>query len=168
MGLFLSTITNKVDSKGRVSVPASFRAALKDQEFQGVVLYPSFTAPCIEGCGMDFLKSLSEGLDTQPTFSPDIDELTELVFGSSQQLPYDQTGRIVLPRDFMEHAGITDQAAFVGKGRTFQIWEPAAQQKKKQLLLERARKAPPRGPALAPNGDRGGERSVDRGGGGSA
>ncbi|MQX36730.1 division/cell wall cluster transcriptional repressor MraZ [Roseospira navarrensis] len=161
MGLFLSTVTNKVDSKGRVSVPAAFRTALKDQEFQGVVLYPSFTDPCIEGCGMDFLDRLSASLQQQPTFSPDLDEITELVFGSSQQLPYDQTGRIVLPREFMEHAGITDQAAFVGKGPTFQIWEPAAQMRKKQQLLERARKAPPRGPALAPGA--GGGHTIGRG-----
>jgi len=149
MGLFLSTVTNKVDSKGRVSVPAAFRAALKEQEFQGVVLYPSFTAPCIEGCGMDFLERLNAGLDDQPTFSPELDEMTELVFASCHQLPYDQTGRILLPRELLEHAGITDQAAFVGKGRSFQIWEPGAQQKKKQELLDRARKAPPKGPVLS-------------------
>jgi MraZ protein len=149
MGLFLSTFTNKVDSKGRVSVPATFRAALSTQGFQGVVLYPSFTDPCIEGCGMDFLERLNAGLEQRPTFSSDLDEITELVFASSQQLPYDQTGRIVLPREFMEHAGITDQAVFVGKGPTFQVWEPEAQKHKKQQLLERARKQPPKGPALA-------------------
>lgn len=157
MGLFLSTFTNKVDSKGRVSVPATFRAALKQQDFQGVVLFRSYTDPCIEGCGMDYLERLSEGLEALPAFSSDLDEITQLVFASSHQVPYDQTGRIVLPRDLMEHAGITEQAAFVGKARTFQIWEPAAQQRKMEQLLERARQAPPSGPVLPPRGGQRGE-----------
>jgi len=157
MGLFLSTFANKVDAKGRVSVPATFRAALRDQEFQGVVLYPSFTDPCLEGCGMDFLERLSAGLESQPAFSAEMDEITELVFGSSQQLSYDQTGRIVLPREFMEYANISDQAVFVGKGRSFQIWEPEAQAQKKKQLLDRARKTPPKGPVLPPRGGQNGE-----------
>ena len=60
MRLFLSTFTNKVDKKGRVSVPATFRAALSELSFPGIVAYRSFTALCIEGCGMDFMQRLSE------------------------------------------------------------------------------------------------------------
>ena len=40
--------------------------------------------------------------------------------------PFDGGGRIVLPEDFMAQAKLTDKGAFVGKGRSFQIWEPGA------------------------------------------
>lgn len=124
MSLFLSTFINKIDKKGRVSVPATFRAALASQSFQGVIAYRSFTSPAIEGCGMDRLELLSQSTDSLNVFSEEQDEMTSLIFADARQLPWDGEGRIILPEELMEHAGITTAAAFVGKGRTFQIWEP--------------------------------------------
>lgn len=127
MALFVSTYINKVDGKGRVSVPATFRAALAPQAFSGIVVYPSFAIPAIEGCGTDFLEQLATstaaGFDV---FSPQGHDVNTLIFSSSHQLGWDDTGRVLIPEDVLAHANITDQAAFVGLGRTFQIWEPAA------------------------------------------
>ncbi len=126
MRLFLSTFTNKVDKKGRVSVPASFRTSLADQPFGGIVTYRSFTASCIEGCGMDFMERLSDSTQQFAAFSPESDEMSALIFADARQLPWDPEGRILLPEDVLAHAGITESATFVGKGQTFQIWEPEA------------------------------------------
>jgi len=127
MALFVSTFINKVDRKGRVSVPATFRAALSAQTHQGIVVYPSFTTASVEGCGMDFLEELaaatSESFDL---FSPEQDDLNTLIFSASHQLGWDPEGRVVLPEEILAHANITEQAAFVGMGRKFQIWEPEA------------------------------------------
>jgi len=127
MRLFLSTFTNKVDKKGRVSVPATFRAALADLPFNGIVAYRSFTAPCIEGCGIDFMQRLSDSAQQRfDAFSPEADDITALIFADARQLACDPEGRVVLPEDVLAHAGISETATFVGKGGTFQIWEPAA------------------------------------------
>ncbi|OIR09988.1 protein MraZ [mine drainage metagenome] len=127
MALFVSTFINKVDRKGRVSVPASFRAALSAQSFQGIVLYPSFTTAAAEGCGTDFLEELAAASSQSfDLFSPEQDDINTLIFASSHQLAWDPEGRVVLPEEILGHAAITEQAAFVGKGRTFQIWEPEA------------------------------------------
>lgn len=127
MALFVSTFINKVDRKGRVSVPASFRAALAGQTLQGIVVYPSFTSAAIEGCGTDFLEELAASTTTSfDLFSPEQDDLNTLIFSTSHQLAWDPEGRVVLPEEIMAHANITEQAAFVGKGRTFQLWEPEA------------------------------------------
>ncbi len=127
MALFVSTFINKVDRKGRVSVPASFRAALSAQSFQGIVLYPSFTTAAAEGCGTDFLEELAAASSQNfDLFSPEQDDINTLIFASSHQLAWDPEGRVVLPEEILTHAAITEQAAFVGKGRTFQIWEPEA------------------------------------------
>jgi len=128
MRLFLSTFTNKVDSKGRVSVPATFRAVLKNEDFQGIIVFPSHTERhrYLVGCSMEFLERLSAGLETLPTFSDEQETMGHLVFAACSQLPYDQTGRVMLTRDLLEATGITDQARFVGLGKTFQVWEPAA------------------------------------------
>lgn len=126
MRLFLSTVVNKVDRKGRVSVPAGFRSALAGQDFQGIVAYRSFTGACIEGCGMDFMQKLSESTQGMDVFSAEQEDITSLIFADSRQLSWDPEGRVVIPEDLLAHAGITETAAFVGKGQTFQIWEPEA------------------------------------------
>ncbi len=127
MRLFLNTFVNKIDRKGRVSVPATFRAVLADQSFPGIVAFRSFTAAaCIEGGGMDRMESLSASTDQLGPFSTELDDLTSLIFADARQLPFDTEGRIVLPEDLIAHAGLAESCAFVGKGKTFQIWEPQA------------------------------------------
>jgi MraZ protein len=124
MPLFLATHVNRIDQKGRVSVPAPFRTALASQPFQGVVLFQSTKHPCLEGFDFQTMVELSERLDHFDMFSDDQDDLAAAIFGQSVQLPFDGDGRIVLPGDLAAHAGLGDQAAFVGLGRKFQIWEP--------------------------------------------
>ncbi len=140
LALFTGTHINKVDKKGRVSVPAPFRATLSGQGFAGAVVFPSFTADCIEGCGASFLEELAAGMDVSAAvFSEEEDDLATLIFAQARQLAFDPEGRIILPDDFMAHAGIGDSAAFVGKGRKFQIWEPERLKAHTADLMRKAR-----------------------------
>ncbi|MDB5407478.1 MAG: putative Protein MraZ [Rhodospirillales bacterium] len=152
MALFLSTFVNKVDRKGRVSVPASFRGALAEQSFNGIVAFRSFKSAAIEGSGIDRLDEMSNRLAELPEFSEDYDSLS-WIFADSQQIPFDSEGRIILPPFMVEHAGITENAAFVGLGRTFQIWEPTAYARHQDEMRERAKRQgitlPGRRPAAA-------------------
>ncbi len=131
MTLFLSTYVNKVDRKGRVSVPAPFRAALSDQAFQGIVLFRSNSHVCLEGFGHSSMQELSSRLDHYDLFSAEQDDMATAIFGQAVQLPFDGDGRIVLPLDLTGFASLEDQAAFVGMGRKFQVWNPAAFEKRK-------------------------------------
>lgn len=149
MALFLSTFVNKVDRKGRVSVPATFRAALAGQSFLGIVAFRSFKLPCLEGSGIDRMEEMSGRVDQIGQFSEPHDNLAVL-FSDAQQLPFDGEGRVMLPQMLAEHAGITDHAAFVGQGRTFQIWEPERFRTHQTELRERARR---QGVALPPPGE---------------
>lgn len=129
MKLFVSTFTNKIDRKGRVSVPATFRAVLAQESFNGAVILPSFRADCLEGMGMNRLERLAEGLDEQTdAFSDEQDEMAALIFASARTIPFDGEGRIVLPEDFIAHANLSGEAMFIGKAKTFEIWEPSAGQ----------------------------------------
>jgi MraZ protein len=150
VALFLSTFVNKVDRKGRVSVPASFRAALAGQSFLGIVAFRSFKLPCVEGSGIDRMEEMSSRVDQIGQFSEPHDNLAVL-FSDAQQLPFDGEGRVMLPQMLAEHAGITDHAAFVGQGRTFQIWEPERFKTHQTELRERARR---QAVALPPPGER--------------
>ena len=122
--LFMDTVVNKVDTKGRVSLPADYRAIVKSKESE-IVCYRSLTAPCIEGCLEELLDKLaSEMEDALDFFSETQDDLTNLVFGDAKRYSFDSTGRIMLSEKLLKHAQITNTAIFVGKGRKFQIWNP--------------------------------------------
>ena len=124
MAVFIGTFENKVDRKGRVSVPVQFRQMLAGQSFQGIVAFRSYRAAAIEACGIDFMERLNDSVSSMDLFSDAHDDLAATIFADSQQLPFDGDGRIVLPARLIEHAGIAERAAFVGKGPIFQIWAP--------------------------------------------
>jgi MraZ protein len=156
LALFLSTFVNKVDRKGRVSVPATFRAALSGQSFSGIVAFRSFKTSAVDCSGIDRMEEMSARLESLEQFSEDYDNLA-LLFADAQQLPFDGEGRIVLPEALAEHAGITDSAAFVGLGRTFQIWEPESYKRYPAEARERAKRQgvtlPAVRPAASPQGE---------------
>jgi MraZ protein len=138
MGLFLSRFVNKIDKKGRISVPAPFRAALSDQSFAGIIVYPHPKLPALEGCGYDRLATMVDSHDQMAQFSDARDDLGS-IFAVSHQLAFDPEGRVMLPEELLAHAGITEQAVFAGYGRTFQIWEPAALDRHLNQARERIR-----------------------------
>ena len=123
MPVFLSSFVNKVDKKGRVSVPASFRAAL-GADASGIVVFRSLQHEALDGCSIGHLELLSQSLDNQD-LAPDVFELIETtIFGGSVQLPFDGEGRISLPHHLATAVGIDDDVAFVGRRKTFQLWNP--------------------------------------------
>jgi len=122
--LFMDTIINKVDAKGRVSLPADYRTIVKESSSE-IVCYRSLTSPCIEGCLEDLLDKLAIDIENSTDFfSQTQDDLTNLIFGDARRFAFDSTGRICLSEKLLEYAKITDTAVFVGKGRKFQIWNP--------------------------------------------
>jgi transcriptional regulator MraZ len=122
--LFLSTYTNKVDRKGRVSVPATFRSTLATHRHPNtVVLFPSLKGKLLDGSGSDYMEELQQRLSSLDPLSVEYDDLS-MMFADSHQLAIDGEGRIILPETLKEHAEITDEAAFVGRGVMFEVWQP--------------------------------------------
>jgi MraZ protein len=147
--LFLSTFVNRVDRKGRVSVPATFRSTLATHRHPNqVVLIPSFKYEALDGTGSDHLTEMMEGLSTLDQYSERRDDLA-LVFADSKSLQIDGEGRIVLPEDLKGHARIDDEVAFVGLGKMFQMWEPGRFARHRAEALERSRRG---GATLPPAG----------------
>lgn len=135
MALFLSTYTNKVDAKGRVSVPAGFRTTLQDQEFQGVIIIPSNKFAALEGFSMGMMHELNARIDKFDLFSDTQDDLAAVIFGNATPFAFDDTGRVGLSKDLLAHAGITDVALFVGMGNKFQIWSPEKYATRREIAM---------------------------------
>lgn len=125
MGLFLSCYENRLDTKGRISVPAAFRSSLSNENFSGVVLFRSFTHNCIEGLSMSRMEKIAGATDEMGIFDNELDDLSAMVFADARPLQFDVTGRIVIPEDLLKHANIKESALFVGRGNSFQIWNPS-------------------------------------------
>jgi len=143
MSLFLSSYENRLDTKGRISVPASFRASVASDKFAGVVLYRSFTNNCIEGMTMSRMEQLAAATDKMGVFDGALDDLSAMLFADARPLAFDVTGRVVIPADLLAHAGITDTAVFVGRGNSFQIWNPAAFRAAQEKSLNNLRTSRP-------------------------
>ena len=139
MAALIGRHINKIDKKGRISVPKQFREALLGQGFTGIYVYPSFKSPSIEACGEEFIQRIIASLDDLELFSDEQDDLASTILENSHQLPYDTEGRVVLPSVILKHANIESEAVFVGRGTRFQIWEPSAYEIHNSNAFSRAR-----------------------------
>lgn len=124
MDRFVSNFTLRLDAKGRVSIPASFRTVLGRDGFEGVYCYPSLDQPAIDAGGHHLLSEIEQLMTAYPAYSDQRDGLSLALYGTSETLRPDAEGRVLLPEALKSHAGITGAATFVGLGHKFQIWEP--------------------------------------------
>ena len=122
--MFLSTYQNKLDKKGRVSVPASFRSYLSNLGYNGVICYPSFNNNCIEAWPQDRIEKISNAIDSLNPFEEKKDYFATSILSESINLQFDNEGRILLTNNLLKHAKIKNNILFVGQGKTFQLWEP--------------------------------------------
>ncbi len=136
MALFVGGHEQKVDGKGRVSVPAQFRSILgKNATFYAFPALSHRGAECRTEEYMESLSDLIEGLDPM---SDEQVRLSEAIFGMSHPLTPDKDGRVVLPDAICQHAGISAKVVFVGSGKSFQIWDPAQHQVYQQQVRDLA------------------------------
>ena len=127
--MFLSTYENKLDKKGRVSVPASFRSYLSNLGYNGVICYPSFNNQSIEAWPQDRIEKISNAIDALNPFEEKKDYFATSILSESINLQFDGEGRISLTQKLLKHAKIKNSMLFVGQGKTFQIWEPTTFEK---------------------------------------
>ena len=136
--MFLSTYENKLDKKGRVSVPSSFRSYLSNLGYNGIICYPSFNHQSIEAWPQDRIEKISSAIDTLNPFEDKRDFFATSILSESISLQFDSEGRISLTPKLLKHAKIKNSMVFVGQGKTFQIWEPSLFEKFKVNARKKA------------------------------
>ena len=145
MNRFVSTFTNRLDAKGRVSVPAPFRAVLERQGAAqpngapSVYCYPALDAPALDAGGESLAATIDGLLAGLPDYSDERDELSVALYGDVQLLSLDGDGRIVLPESLRTHAELAGQVTFVGLGQKFQIWAPERFEARRQQAREKVK-----------------------------
>lgn len=139
MDEFAGRHENRVDAKGRVSVPSSFRAVLTKDGAEEIFCYPHPERRCLEAGGNRLVAKIHAILEEFPVLSQEREDLATFYFGESEKLKVDADGRTVLPKRLKDHAGIDAQAVFVGLGDKFQIWEASEYEAFRGEARERAR-----------------------------
>jgi len=124
MDRFVSNYTLRLDAKGRVSIPAPFRAVLARDGFDGLYCYPTIDGPALDAGGNALLSEIERLIGDFPPYSDEREQFSVALYGTSETLKLDSEGRVILTERLKDHAGITEAATFVGLGHKFQIWEP--------------------------------------------
>ena len=124
MELFVSRYINKIDRKGRVSFPSSFRNVLPKSNRNQIILYKSIKTISIEGCSVERLNEIAKRISNLDFFSEDYDDFSTSIFSEIINTKIDKEGRFLIPDHLKEYANIKKEAAFFGKGHFFQIWDP--------------------------------------------
>ena len=136
--MFLSSFENKLDKKGRVSVPSTFRSHLNSMGYNGFIAYPSFNHFALEACSQDRIEKLSKTIESLNPFDEKRDYFATSILSESVNVQFDTEGRISLSDKLLNHAKIKNRVLFVGLGYTFQIWEPTLFEKFKSLARKKA------------------------------
>jgi len=139
MDRFVANFTLRLDSKGRVSIPGSFRSVLVRDGFEGLYCYPALDRPAIDAGGNALMAEIEALIDRFTPFSEHREQFALALYGTSETLKIDGEGRVVLSDNLKRHAGITDAVAFVGLGHRFQIWEPGRFQKELAEATQKVR-----------------------------
>ena len=101
MDLFLSTFENRIDKKGRLSVPAPFRAVLERRR-DPLYLFKSLTEPCLEGCGPERIGQIVDAIDSMDSLSAEVATL-QTMLSSAQGMKLDGEGRMMLSVGLLIH-----------------------------------------------------------------
>jgi hypothetical protein len=98
MDEFASRFDNKIDAKGRVSIPASFRAVLAKEGAEDIFCYPHLDRPALEAGGSRLVEKIKGILEDFPIDSPERDEIATAYFGSIPMAgPCFQSGSGITP-----------------------------------------------------------------------
>ena len=124
MNRFLSSAVNRIDAKGRVSVPAHFRTVVQRRGYSELYAIRQLDVPALDVGGLDLLDRYEERMKLEDPFLQTADDMSFFVHGDGAFLKLDQDGRITVTDFIREHTGISSEVAFVGRGNFFQMWEP--------------------------------------------
>jgi MraZ protein len=118
--VFTGEYRHSVDDKGRLAVPAKFRAQLG----AGAVVSRWLDA-CLAIHTQDGWNDLSAKVAALPITDPNARRFSRLIFAGAAEVELDRQGRILLPAYLREHIDLGGDAVVVGSRDHAEIWVPA-------------------------------------------
>lgn len=129
---FIGESHHKVDSKGRVSIPAAFRRVLTHGDPdcpeggnpQLIIVYGGASRDYLECFTVAGIEAIYDKIEKLPRANPRRRAMQRLYSTQALYTSVDETGRLVLPQKLREKIGLNGEALFASQGETFEIWKP--------------------------------------------
>ena len=137
MNLFVSQFVNKIDKKGRVSLPSQFRNILPKKNNSEIILFKSLKFKSIEGCSSERIDKIADKIEELDIFSDDQDDFATSIFSEIIPTNLDKEGRFLISENLKAYSNISSEVTFIGQGHYFQIWEPLAATERQRKSRER-------------------------------
>ncbi len=118
--MFLGEYTHSLDSKGRLTIPAKFRASFA----QGLVVTRNPADQCLLVFPRDEWDKLAEKVSALPLTDPRSAQFRRAFFSAAEDLEPDGQGRILLSQRLREHAGIETDVIIAGQNKFLELWNP--------------------------------------------
>ena len=127
--IFAGEFEHRIDPQGRISIPARFRSAFED----GIVLNKSVDRCLLVYTLEEWEKAASE-LTERPTTAKANRQLARHAFSGAYPSQLDRSGRVLIPPQLRQYAGLGENIVLAGAGRVFEIWDRAAWQQEIENL----------------------------------
>ncbi|KAB8142057.1 division/cell wall cluster transcriptional repressor MraZ [Chloroflexia bacterium SDU3-3] len=117
--MFLGEYAHTIDDKGRLAVPARFR----EQLGEGLVVTRGFEH-CLMAFPIAYFERLAAQVSGLSLGSAEARDMRRLLFSGASDMPLDKQGRINIPANLREYAGLKDKdtAVIAGMHTHFEIW----------------------------------------------
>ena len=117
--MFIGEYTYRVDEKGRVPIPPKFRS--EELKKEGLILSPGMEK-CITIYSLPEWKKLADSLTSGPIISSKLRKLNRAIFSTAFHAELDAQGRIMVPANLRQYAGITDDVVIAGANTYLELW----------------------------------------------
>ena len=116
--MFVGKYNNSIDSKSRVIVPAKFR-----DELEGRCIIAKSLDRCLTIYPLaQWEKFVEEKLEILPAGNPQARKLKRHFYSSAAECDVDKQGRLTIPQELKEYAGIEKELITVGSDKTIEVW----------------------------------------------
>ena len=120
--MFLSSFEGIIDSKNRISIPASFRTTVI-QSKEKIYLFRSLKYSCLEVHLASKINALIKSFDEKDFFSKKNDHFKTAILSDLEEITIDKDGRFTLRDSHKIFSKIKKEIIFIGKGNHFEIWQ---------------------------------------------
>jgi len=119
--VFLGDHQHSLDAKGRVSLPAKFRA-----QMPGRIVVAKGLDECLYVYPAEEYTKFVEGLLAREDFNPNVRKVRRFFTTGAVETELDSAGRVSLPANLREYAHLAKEVAVTGNGNRIEIWDAAS------------------------------------------
>jgi MraZ protein len=122
--VLIGSFEHMLDAKGRVFIPAKWRESVGDTLVITLGLLESTNAVCLSGMSLEEWDHFSQKLSALPVTDVKGQAIRRKIYSMAAACEIDKQGRILIPAQLRDLAGLSNNATLIGVGERVEIWNP--------------------------------------------